>query len=245
MSALMDPRDIPAQFNAAEYFVDRNVAEGRGARVAFECGDERLTYAGLLDQVNRAGNALRGLDVRIEERVALILLDTFAFPACFFGAIKIGAVAAPINTLLRPYEWEYILNDTRTRVLVIDADLLPRFLEIPREKLRYLKHVVIAGGGADEAISMWKAAAYGFSRLGSIRAAASAELPAEPMSKDDACFWLYSSGSTGPPKGCVHLQHDMVVCAERYAIRTLGIREDDRCYSAAKLFFAYGRSEER
>src|ERR1044071_2031392 len=155
----MDLRSIPAQFNAAEHFVDRNVAEGRGERVAYECGDERLTYARLLEQVNRAGNALRGLDVRIEERVALILLDTFAFPACFFGAIKIGAVAVPVNTLLRPYEWEYILNDTRSRVLVIDPELLPRFLEIPREKLRYLKHIVIAGRGAEEATSACKDAA--------------------------------------------------------------------------------------
>ena len=240
MSALMDPRDIPAQFNAAEYFVDRNVAEGRGARTAFECGDERLTYAELLEQVNRAGNALRSLDVRIEERVTLILLDTFAFPACFFGAIKIGAVAVPINTLLRPYEWEYILNDTRSRVLVIDADLLPRLLEIPREKLRYLQQIVIAGRGAEESRSSCTDAAWRVSTLDSLLASASAELAAEPTSKDDACFWLYSSGSTGPPKGCVHLQHDMVVCAERYAIHTLGIREDDRCYSAAKLFFAYG-----
>jgi benzoate-CoA ligase family protein len=236
----MDPRQIPAQFNAAEHFIDRNVAEGRGVRIAFECGDERLTYAGLLEQVNRAGNAFRELEVRIEERVALILLDTFAFPACFFGAIKIGAVAVPINTLLRPYEWEYILNDTRARVLVIDAELLPRFLEIPREKLRYLKYIVIAGRSAGEAKVLCRDVACEVPTLDTLLEAASPELSAEPTSKDDACFWLYSSGSTGPPKGCVHLQHDMVVCAERYAIQTLGIREDDRCYSAAKLFFAYG-----
>ena len=240
MSAPMDPREIPARFNAAEYFVDRNVAEGRGSRIAFECGEERLSYAGLLAQVNRAGNALRALDVRIEERVALILLDTFAFPTCFFGAIKIGAVAVPINTLLRPYEWEYILNDTRARVLAIDASLLPRLLEIPREKLRYLKYIVVVGGGAEDAKSLCRDLACEVPVLESLLESASAELDAEPMSKDDACFWLYSSGSTGPPKGCVHLQHDMLVCAERYAIQTLGIREDDRCYSAAKLFFAYG-----
>jgi benzoate-CoA ligase len=236
----MDLARIPAQFNAAEYFVDRNVAEGRGAKIAYECGDEGLTYRGLLESVNRAGSAFRELEVRIEERVALILLDTFAFPACFFGAIKIGAVAVPINTLLRPYEWEYILNDTRARVLIIDAELVPRFLEIPREKLRHLEHIVIAGAGADEAMSRCRDAGYRVSTLSQDIASASPDLAAEPTLKDDACFWLYSSGSTGPPKGCVHLQHDMLVCAERYAIATLGIREDDRCYSAAKLFFAYG-----
>jgi len=236
----MDPRAIPAQFNAAEYFVDRNVAEGRGEKVAYECGDEKLTYSGLLQQVNRFGNALRALDVRVEERVALILLDTFAFPTCFFGAIKIGTVAVPINTLLRPYEWEYILNDTRARVLVIDAELLPRFLEIPIKKLRYLTHIVVATHGSEEAKSVCLDLECLVVTLESLVDPASRFLNAEPTSKDDSAFWLYSSGSTGPPKGCVHLQHDMVVTAQRYAIATLGIREDDRCYSAAKLFFAYG-----
>src|SRR5262252_9247443 len=97
--------DIPRQFNAAVHFVDRNVAEGRGARIAYECGDERVTYSDLLARVNRAGNALRALDVRIEERVLLLLLDTPAFPYCFFGAIKLGAVPVPVNTLLKPHDW--------------------------------------------------------------------------------------------------------------------------------------------
>ena len=108
--------DLPQQFNVATHFVDRNVSEGRGEKVAIECGDERVSYRHLLEWTNRVGNALRGLGVRPEERVFLLLPDTPEFLYCFFGAIKIGAVAVPTNTLLKPHEYEYLLNDTRARI---------------------------------------------------------------------------------------------------------------------------------
>src|SRR6266571_5649158 len=142
--------DIPSEFNVATYFVDRNVAEGRGDNVAIEVhpGDQRITYRQVLEGVNRFGNSLRdALSVRIEERVLLLLLDCPEYAYAFFGAIKIGAVPIPTNTLFKPADYEYILNDSRARVVVISEALLPQLQAIPSERLRYLRDVVVVGSG--------------------------------------------------------------------------------------------------
>jgi 4-hydroxybenzoate-CoA ligase len=226
---------LPEVFNAATHFVDRNVAEGRGAKVAIECGDERVTYAQLAERVSRFGSALRALGVQPEQRVALILQDTPAFAVSFFGAIKAGIVPVPLNTLWRAKDYAHAIGDSGARALVISASLLREFDAIDRARLPRLDHVVIVGGPSPD----------GTARLGEIDfetllAGGSPALDPEPTHKDAMAFWLYSSGSTGGPKGCVHLQHDMYVCAEAYAKGVLGVRESDRCFSAAKLFFAYG-----
>ena len=226
--------DLPDPFNVATWFVDRNVRDGRGAHVAIECGDERVTYAQLLERANRVGNLLRDeFDVRLEERVVMLLLDGPEFVYTFFGAIKIGAVPIPTSTMWTSPEYEYVLNDSRARVLVVSDLLLPHIDAIPRERLRYLRHVIVVGS-ADASPS------HSGPSLQALMAGAAPELEAEPTTKDDPAFWLYSSGSTGFPKGCVHLHHDMVVCAELYAKGILGMHSGDRCFSAAKLFFAYG-----
>ena len=215
---------LPETFNAASYFVDRHVIEGRGGQPAIECGSERVTYAQLAERVNRVGNLLRDqFAVRIEERVLLLLPDGPEFIYCFFGALKIGAVPVPVNTVWKAPDYEYVLNDSRARVLIMSDALLLQIEAIAPSRLRYLRHVVVIGD-----------------RLADLMASASPQLEAEPTSKDDAAFWLYSSGSTGFPKGCVHLHHDMVTCADTYAKGILQIRAGDRCFSVAKLFFAYG-----
>ena len=222
---------IPVIFNAATRFVDRNVEEGRGDHVAIECGDERITYAQVLARANRFGSALRtALDVRPEERIVLLLTDGPAFAYCFFGAIKIGAVPIPLNTLWTagglPVRARRLARvGARRQRVAAAADRTDSALN--RQSLR---HIVVAGAQTG----------LGDFRLEEILESGSAELDAEPTSRDAPAFWLYSSGSTGTPKGCVHLQHDMAVCAELFGRRVLGLRPEDRTFSVAKLFFAYG-----
>ena len=220
---------LPDEFNAASYFIDRHMREGRGEKTAIECGDSRVTYGELCTRVNQFGNALRQLGVRMEERVVLLLLDTPDFAISFFGAIKIGAVPVPVNTLLKPADYKYLLNNSRARVAVVSDSLLPLIEAIPRNELHYLETIVVSGQAAAGALS-----------FDDLLHRSSAELEPAPTRKDDPAFWLYSSGSTGQPKGCVHLQHDMVVSVERYAKAILKISENDRFFSVAKLFFAYG-----
>lgn len=219
---------ISERLNAASALVDVHVDEGRGSKAAIISGDQTLTYQTLQQSVNRFGNALRKLGVRMEERVAILLPDSPEWAVAFFGAMKIGAVAVPMNTMLKPKDYEYLLNDSRARVLVVHASLLPRIMEI-REELKYLEHVVVAGDNSHAPL-----------RMDDVIRDASPKLEPADTSKDDMAFWLYSSGTTGFPKGAVHLHHDMLVAAELYARQVLALQESDVSFSVAKLFFAYG-----
>jgi benzoate-CoA ligase len=228
---------VPEIFNAATYFVDRNVTIGRGANVAIECGEARLTYDDVLRNVNRCGNALRRLGVRPEERVLLLLHDGPEFVYGFFGAIKIGAVAVPLNTLWRAADYQFVIRDSRATALIVSAALLPVIQSIPPAERPSLRHIIVTSGpdspGSNEST-------HTHTPFGLLLGRGAAELDAEPTHRDAPALWLYSSGSTGQPKGCVHLHHDMVVCAELFGKGVLGIRAADRCFSVAKLFFAYG-----
>src|SRR2546427_11822853 len=224
------PIPFPEEFNAAAYFIDRHLQEERSDKIAIECEGLCVTYRQLYEGVNRVGNGLRKLGVRIEERVLLLLLDTPEFAASFFGAIKIGAVPVPVNTLLKPTDYEYLLNNSRARVAIVDDLLFSSIQAIPLKRLRYLETIVLVGGHS-------RSSGLSFTDL---TKNSSSALEPQLTSKDDAAFWLYSSGSTGQPKACVHLQHDMVVSSERYAKAILKITDKDRCFSVAKLFFAYG-----
>ncbi len=136
---------LPDPFNAATYFIDRHLHEGRGEKVAIEAGEARVTYRQLAEKVNRFGNGLRQLGVRIEERVLLLLLDGPEFAFSFFGAIKIGAVPVPVNTLLKPADYQYILNNSRARVAVVSESLYPQIQASRSQQLRYLQHVIVVG----------------------------------------------------------------------------------------------------
>ena len=220
--------EVPRHYNAAREFIDRNLELGRGDREAVVDDAGSYTYRQLAQRVNRAGNALRALGVGLETRVAMCLLDGIDFPSLFWGAIKIGAVPIPLNTLLTTEDYDYMLRDSRASVLVVSDALHQAFAPVLDEQ-PFLRTVLVSGPDAADDLSF-------SARLDR----APAELEAAPTSCDDVAFWLYTSGSTGTPKGSVHLHRDFIVTAALYGDGVLGITEEDKVFSAAKLFFAYG-----
>jgi benzoate-CoA ligase len=214
--------EIPRDYNAAVDLIGRNLAAGRGDKVAFIDDQGECTYAQLAERVDRVANVLHALGIRREERIAIAMLDTCDWPAVFLGAIKAGIVPVAMNTLLTPADYEYQLRDSRSQALFVSEPLLEKFKGIEK-RCPDLKHIVVQG-----------------LQLNDLLFKAPAKFQAAPTTRDDMCFWLYSSGSTGAPKGTVHLHSHLILTAELYAKPVLGIRESDVAFSAAKLFFAYG-----
>ncbi|MHB8970500.1 MAG: benzoate-CoA ligase family protein [Pirellulaceae bacterium] len=220
--------DLPERLNAATIFVDVHPSEGRADKTAILSGDEAVAYRQLQEGVNRFGNALLELGVRMEERVAFLLPDSPQWAYTFYGTMKIGAVAVPLNTLLASKDYQYLLNDSRARVLVVHESLVSQISPI-HESLRFLEHLIVTGVKGPRQLNLHE-----------LMERASSSLEAADTSRDDAAFWLYSSGTTGAPKGAIHLHHDMIVEADQYARATIGLEESDISFSVAKLFFAYG-----
>jgi benzoate-CoA ligase len=220
--------EIPRRYNAAHDLVERNLVGGRGDKVAYVDDAGRCTFAELAERVNRAANALTGLGLGMDDRIVLCHLDTVDWVAVFLGAIKAGIVPVAVNTLLTSNDYEFMLNDSRAKGLVVSEQLWPQFAPV-LDLCPQLKHVVVSGANAQ-----------GRQRLQDLLAKAGTSFAPAPTSCDDPCFWLYSSGSTGTPKGTVHIQTSMIYTAELYGRGVLGIATDDVVFSAAKLFFAYG-----
>ena len=218
--------DLPERYNVST-LLDANLHAGRGGKVVIYCGDERVTYDDLYARVCRMGRGLRSLGVEREQRVLLVLNDTPAFPVAFFGAIRIGAIPAPINPLLREDDYRHFVEDTCASVVIADAMYV--------EKLTRALHghpdavtIVVEGAPVPQCVP-----------LAELLGAQEADLEPARTHRDDMAFWLYSGGSTGRPKGVVHLQHDIPYTCQTYARHVLDIREDDLTFGRA-LFHAYG-----
>jgi len=212
--------------NAVDYFVDRHVREGRGERLAFVDPWRSLTYGELAAASARFAAGLRAAGIERERRIALVMLDTVDFPVAFWGAIRAGIVPVPINTLLPPDITGYILKDSRAAALFVSAPLLGQLR--PTTDGLGLKRIIVSrpdGNGGD---------------FTAFVAAAAGNEPAAECSPDEVAFWLYSSGSTGNPKGVKHVHSSLQATADTYGSQVLGIGSDDLMFSAAKLFFAYG-----
>jgi 4-hydroxybenzoate-CoA ligase len=213
-----------ATSNAFDYFVARHLREGRGDRLAFSDPWRRLTYGELDAAAARFAAGLKAAGIERERRIALVMLDTIDFPVAFWGALRAGVIPVPINTLLPPDITGYILDDSRAAALVVSAPLLPAL----RAPARRMKRIVVsnpdgsAGGFTDFLVP------------------AGANEPPVECSPDEVAFWLYSSGSTGNPKGVRHVHASLKATADTYGAQVLGIRPDDVMFSVAKLFFAYG-----
>ncbi len=222
--------ELPHRYNAAMDFLDGNLEAGRGGKPAILTADgAALTYQQVAEGANRWGNAIRELGVEMENRVLMAVLDTPEFATTFWGTIKVGAVPVPVNTNLKPADYAYLLNDSRAKMAVVSGPLADGLRQV-RAELKWLEHLVVIGEPGEGELS----------HADLVAGSRSAELSPADTSRDDACFWLYSSGTTGFPKGAVHLQHDMRVSTELYAKPILGINENDVTFSVAKLYFAYG-----
>ena len=222
--------DVPDIFNLASFLTDRHVAEGRGARTALYYQDQRISYSELLAMVNRTGNMLKSLGLEIENRLVMVLPDSPEFFYCFLGAMKIGAVPVAVNTLASPKDYAYFLNDSRAKVLIVHDSFLSKIEPIKGEA-KFLSKIVVVGNAPEDTFS-----------YAHLVKKEPAELEAAPTSKDDVAFWMYTSGTTGVPKGVVHLHHDLLNFLPPYCENVSRITENDVVFTTSRMFFSYGRN---
>lgn len=219
--------EFPERFNMADYFLYHNLRAGRGEKLCLYYRDEKYSYNQVAEMSDRVGNVLRELGVEPEDRVLIALPDCPEFVFTWFGAAKIGAVIAMVNTILPPSDYAYYLEYTRARVAIVHHSVLESFEQV-RHVSPLLKHVLVVGKDDGRNPS-----------FDTLTAKTSPECAPEPTSRDDLAIWLFTSGSTGKPKAAVHLQHDLPYNTECYAKNVLGICETDVTAGVPKLFFGY------
>jgi benzoate-CoA ligase len=222
--------DWPARFNLCDYYLDHNVEAGRAAKTAVIVGETRRTYGDVLSRVQRLTAWLRANGQRPEERVLLVLPDGHEFVEAWFATLRAGGVFAMVNPLLKAADYTKYLAYTKARVLITHSDVLPEIGAAARAA-RFCEHVLVVGNEAGEFTPYERAlAAFEASDpLGHL----------ESTGPDDLAGWLFTSGSTGEPKACVHMHRDFAYSTETYALGVAGYREDDVCLSVPKLFFGY------
>ncbi len=217
-------------FNAASYLLDRQLAE-HGSRVALTGPGGELTYAQLHDRVRRTANGLRDIGLQPEQRVLMCMADSPDFVTVFLATLRMGAVPVPVSTMLRAPEITELLADSRARLFAVTREYAELAERAAADAPEFAG--VLAGPGASITASV---PVHSLDEL----AAASADGEPYPTVGDSPAFWLYTSGTTGKPKGAMHRHESIKVVCETYGTKVLGINAGDRCLSAAKAFFAYG-----
>jgi benzoate-CoA ligase family protein len=213
---------FPPVFNVAVSFIDRHIQEGRGARPVLRTEDGDISYRELADNVSRCGNALLELGLKRGERLLMVVRDTPMFFYAFWGAVKAGIIPIAVNTLLKAPDYRFLIDDSECSAVVHAMALTGEVRTGHQDSAGKARHIL----SIDELRAMMEKQP--------------ATLNPAPTAPDEDCFWLYSSGSTGNPKGVVHRHRDMVVTSYRYGQGIVGIREDDVVFCASKLFFSYG-----
>jgi len=228
---------FPDRFNMADYFLYHNLDEGRENKVCLYFEDKQWTYSEVARLSNKTGNALREVGAHIEERVLIVLPDCPEFVWTWFGAARIGAVITMVNPLLPPADYDYYLEYTRARVAIIHHSLFPTFLDAAK-RAKYLTSIMVVGLQEDQKQTIVNSKTSWINFDEAIEAA-SDNCERADTHRDDIAIWLFTSGSTGHPKGAVHLQHDLPFNTEVFAKATMGVNEHDLTLSVPKLFFGY------
>jgi len=220
----------PEKFNFAQHLIALNT--GHPDRTAFVDDHGTLSYGELAERIRRAAAVMKAAGLKREERVLLMMQDGNHWPVAFLGAMYAGVVPVAVNTLLTADDVAYMLEHARAQAVIVSGALLP-VVSAAMTKADHevgpvwVSHPVAPLHGPEVDFEAALEAANPLARPAATGA-------------DDPGFWLYSSGSTGRPKGTVHSQANPYWTAELYGRAVLGLRADDVCFSAAKLFFAYG-----
>src|SRR5213593_1662200 len=219
--------DLPLHYNCVD-ILEHNLVN-RADKTALYSVEREMTFRQVSEEVNQVGNALKKRGVRIGDAVAILSLDLPEWVTSFFGVMKVGGVAVGMSTTLTPKEYAYILDDSRARVLIVSENLVSQIEEIHAER-PFLEHVIVIGNSAPKFAVTHKDWIKG----------ESTQLDTAPTHREDFCTLNYTSGTTGQPKGIPHTHKDMPISVQLYSVNVLGLTENDRTFSVARLFFTFG-----
>ncbi|MES1155325.1 MAG: AMP-binding protein, partial [Pseudorhodoplanes sp.] len=227
----MAQASAPAQAlrgNVVDYLLERSGSPVFAARPYIVGPDRTWSYGDLTERVGRTANALKSLGLKPGERVLFSVMDGIDFPALFLAILKIGAVGLPINTYLKPHDYQYFIADSGARVVIVDHSLVPAIEQI-RSTITDVREIITTG-----------AAVAGYPFFDDMVATQPSECESLSVDPDSMAFWLYSSGSTGMPKGVVHTGNHIFWATELFGLGALGINSDDVILSPPKMYFAFG-----